>query len=92
MFTYRQNVTDIEGEQNQTQLRNLLHWLQLNPDIYIQVNGWADEGEYNKTYDDSILAFIDSIPTYQKTNPDAVRKISAPGNDACDEDCKIPLR
>lgn len=74
VFTYRQNVTDIEGEQNQTQLRNLLHWLQLNPDIYIQVNGWADEGEYNKTYDDSILAFIDSIPTYQKTNPDAVRK------------------
>ncbi|MFN8288270.1 MAG: insulinase family protein [Chitinophagales bacterium] len=74
IFTYRQNVTDIEGEQNQTQLRNLLHWLKLNPDIYVQVNGWADEGEFNKTYDDSIFAFIDSIPTYQKTKPDAVKK------------------
>lgn len=73
-FTYRQNITDLEGKENLDKRNKLLHWAKLNSDILLQVNGFADEGEFNKTYDDSVLAFIDSIPTFRKTNPDLLKK------------------
>lgn len=74
VFTYRQNITDLEGKENLEKQNKLLQWLKLNPDILLQINGFADEGEFNKAYDDSVLAFIDSIPTFRKTNPDAIKK------------------
>lgn len=74
VFTYKQNVTDLEGEQNIKQLHKLLQWLQINSDIQAQINGCADEGEFNKAYDDSIIAFIDSTESFQKANPDLVKK------------------
>ncbi|MCS6935256.1 MAG: insulinase family protein [Chitinophagales bacterium] len=74
VFTYRPNITDLEGPDNLQKLRRLLHWVKLNPDIQIQINGFSDEGEYNKSYDDSVVNFIDSITTFRKTNPDKIRK------------------
>ncbi len=74
VFTYRPNITDLEGEQNLKALSNLLQWLQINPDIHAQVNGWSDEGEYNRTRDDSIMQFIDSMPEFRKLKQDLVKK------------------
>lgn len=74
VFTYRQNITDLETKEDSTKLRNLLQWLQINNDVNIQVNGFADEGEFNKVYDDSIKTFIDSIPTFKKAMPETIKK------------------
>lgn len=73
-FTYRPNVTDLEGADNQLKLRNLTQWLKANADIQITVNGFSDRSEYNRLKDDTILHFIDSIPTFRKTMPDIFRK------------------
>lgn len=73
-FTYRPNITDLEGADNQLKLRNLTQWLKANPDIQITVNGFSDRSEYNRLKDDTILHFIDSIPTFRKTMPDIFRK------------------
>lgn len=74
VFTYRPNVIELEGEQNQQALKNLLQWMQINPDIHAQVNGWSDEGEYNRVRDDSIMQFIDSMPEFRKIKQDLVKK------------------
>ncbi len=74
VFTYRQNITDLETKEDSTKLRNLLQWLKINSDVNIQINGFADEGEFNKVYDDSIKMFIDSIPTFKKAMPEAIKK------------------
>ena len=73
-FKYRPNITNLEGEDNLTMQQNLLQWLLINNDVSVQVNGFSDEHEYNRAYDDSILRFIDSIPTFQKSIPDIVKK------------------
>lgn len=73
-FTYRPNITDLEGADNQLKLRTLTQWLKANPDIQITVNGFSDRSEYNRLKDDTILHFIDSIPTFRKTMPDIFRK------------------
>lgn len=73
-FSYRTNVTELEGAENLQKLSRLIQWLKINPELSVQINGFSDQGEFNKTYDDSIFAFIDSIPTFAKTNPDKVKK------------------
>lgn len=65
-FTYRRNITDLEGTENLYKLNRLVQWLQGNPDLVIQVNGFADTKEFNHFRDDSIRAFIDSVPTFER--------------------------
>lgn len=74
VFSYRQNITDLETKDDSIKLRNLLQWLRINPDVNIQINGFSDEGEFNKVYDDSVMRFIDSLPTFQRTMPEAIKK------------------
>ncbi|MFN8298129.1 MAG: insulinase family protein [Chitinophagales bacterium] len=74
VFSFRPNVTELEGETNEKALKNLLQWLQINTDIQAQVNGWSDEGEYNRVKDDSIMQFIDSMPEFRKIKVDLVKK------------------
>lgn len=75
-FSFRPNVTQLEGAENDRKLNNLLQWLRVNNDIQVQVNGFSDEGEYGKVSDDSVLLFIDSIPTFRKAMPDVIKKRS----------------
>ena len=75
VFTYRQNVTNIEGNENQVKLQNLTQWLKTNPDISVQVNGFSDEHEFHTATDeDSILNFIDSMPTFHKVTTEVIKK------------------
>ena len=75
VFTYAQNVTSIEGNDNKVKLQNLLQWLKANPDISVQVNGLSDEHEFYKATDeDSILQFIDSMPNFQKVTSEVIKK------------------
>jgi hypothetical protein len=73
VFRYKPNITDLEGSENMLQLNNLIDWLTINKDIIVQVNGFADKTEFNKTHDDSIKLFIDSIPTFSKVKQDMVK-------------------
>lgn len=70
VFMFRQNLADIEGEQNLNQLKRLVKWLKFNPDVLIQVNGFSDEMEFGKIYDAEISRFIDSLPSFRKANPE----------------------
>lgn len=72
-FTYRQNVYEIEGEQNKEILNRLVQWLKVNPDIQCQINGIGDKSEYNKFKDASVSAFIDTITTFKKYKPDLLK-------------------
>jgi len=74
IFTYRENITDLEGTDNLNKQRNLLQWLLANNDAYVKINGYADEGEFNKVFNDTIMAFIDSVPTFRRTMPDLIKK------------------
>ncbi len=65
VFTYRKNITDIEGENNAVMLRNLLQWLTVNPEVNVQLNGFSDEGEFDKVKDEQVFAFIDSLPDFR---------------------------
>ena len=73
-FTYDLNKTDLDTNQGKKDLQRLIQWLRINPDIHVQINGFADEGEFTKAYDDSIIRFIDSTATFHKAMPDATRK------------------
>lgn len=73
VFTYRPNVADLEGPENLTKLNNLLQWLTINPDLVVQINGFADKGEFGKAKDDSIRLFIDSIPTFKKVKEEWIK-------------------
>jgi DNA-binding transcriptional ArsR family regulator len=66
VFRYRENVTDLEGDENKMMLRNLLQWLKINNDVIAQINGFSDEHEYNRATDDTIMHFMDSIPTFSR--------------------------
>lgn len=74
VFKYRQNVTNLETMADTQQLNKVIAWLKLNPEATVQVNGFSDEGEFSKVYDDTIMAFIDSMPQYRKTSPDKIQK------------------
>lgn len=74
VFTYRTNIHDIEGQDNFTKLNRLVQWLTVNPDLTVQVNGYSDKSEYNKANDDSVIAFIDSLPEFKKVKKDIVEK------------------
>jgi predicted Zn-dependent peptidase len=73
-FTYDLNKTDIETEAAKRDFDRLVQWLKLNTDIHVQINGFSDEGEFIKSYDDSVLRFIDSTATFHKAMPDATKK------------------
>ena len=73
-FKYRMNITDLEGEENLNMRRNLLQFLSINKDVNAQINGLADEGEYNQAVDDTISQFIDSLPTFRRTMPEKIKK------------------
>ena len=74
IFTYRQNVTSLEGDDNQLKLRNLLQWLNINTDVNVQVNGFSDEHEYRRATDeDSIIQFMDSMPTFHMVTSDFIK-------------------
>jgi hypothetical protein len=74
VFKYRQNITDLEGGDNLTKMQNLIQWLNANPDVNIQVNGFSDEHEFNRATDDSIMQFMDSVPTFKRVNSDLIKK------------------
>lgn len=73
VFTYRPNITDLEGDDNLKKQDKLVQWLKINRDLYVKVNGFADEGEFNKTFDDSIRVFIDSSVTFRRTMPQLLK-------------------
>jgi len=73
-FTYDLNKSDIETDEAKQNLRRVIQWLTINTDAHIQINGFADEGEFTKAYDDSVLRFIDSTATFHKAMPDATKK------------------
>ena len=73
-FTYDLNKTDIETDEATQSLQRVIQWLYINPDINVQINGFSDEGEFMKSYDDSVLRFIDSTATFHKAMPDATKK------------------
>jgi predicted Zn-dependent peptidase len=73
-FTYDLNKTDIETDEAKQNLQRLIQWLRINTDIHVQINGFSDEGEFMKSYDDSVLRFIDSTATFHKAMPDATKK------------------
>ena len=73
-FIYDLNKTDIETDEAKQTLQRVIQWLYINPDINVQINGFADEGEFMKSYDDSVLRFIDSTATFHKAMPDATKK------------------
>lgn len=73
-FTYDLNKADLETAEAKENLSRLIQWLHINPDIHVQINGFADQGEFTKAYDDSVLHFIDSTATFHKAMPDATRK------------------
>ncbi|MDB5284027.1 MAG: hypothetical protein JWO06_3102, partial [Bacteroidota bacterium] len=74
VFKYRQNITDIENADDIIKRENLLQWLNVNTDINVQVNGFSDEHEYNRATNDTIIQFIDSIPTFQRSKKDIIKK------------------
>ncbi len=74
VFTYHQNITDLTTKEDSIQLRNLLQWLRINPDVNMQINGYSDESEFGKTFDDSVMMFIDSMPAFKRTMPEVVKK------------------
>ena len=74
VFTYDLNKTDIETDDAKLNLKRVIQWLRINPDMHVQINGFADEGEFTKSYDDSVLRFIDSTATFHKAMPDATKK------------------
>jgi hypothetical protein len=74
VFSYRPNITDLEGKENFAKFYKLAQWLKANPDVNVLVNGFADKSEYNKAFSDTIMKFIDSIPTFRKTMPDLIKK------------------
>jgi predicted Zn-dependent peptidase/outer membrane protein OmpA-like peptidoglycan-associated protein len=73
-FTYELNKSDIETKEAKQNLQKVIEWLKINPDIHIQINGYADAGEFMKAYNDTILRFIDSTATFHKAMPDATKK------------------
>jgi predicted Zn-dependent peptidase len=73
-FTYDLNKTDVESDEAKLNLARLIQWLRINPDIHVQINGYADEGEFKKAYDDTVKRFIDSTATFHKAMPDAFKK------------------
>lgn len=73
-FYYRQNVTELEGNENFTMLNNLLQFLKINKDVNIQVNGYADESEFNQVKDDSVMHFLDSLSGFRRTMPEKIKK------------------
>jgi predicted Zn-dependent peptidase len=74
VFRYELNKTDIETDEAKQNIKQVIQWLRINTDIHIQVNGFADEGEFTKSYDDSVMKFIDSTATFHKAMPDATKK------------------
>ena len=73
-FTYDLNKTDIETDSGRENVKMLIQWLKINPDMHVQINGFADQGEFSKSYDTSVIRFIDSTSTFKKAMPDRGRK------------------
>jgi hypothetical protein len=73
-FTYDLNKTDIETEDAKQDLKRIIQWMKINPDMHVQINGFADEGEFTKAYDDTVIRFIDSTVTFHKAMPDVTKK------------------
>lgn len=68
-FRYPQNVTDIDSA-GYTDLHKLIQWLKINPDVYVQVNGFSDKGEFDKANDTAVINFIWNTPTFRKAMPE----------------------
>jgi predicted Zn-dependent peptidase len=73
-FVYELNKTDIETGEAKQDLKKLIQWLIINPDMHVQVNGFSDQGEYTKAYDSTVMRFIDTTATFHKAMPDVIRK------------------
>ena len=73
-FSYDLNKTDIEVGKSKQNLKRLIQWLTINPDMHVQINGCSDQGEYSKSYDDGVLHFIDTTATFHKAMPDVIKK------------------
>lgn len=70
---YELNKTDLCGDTNWANVYRVIRWLQINTDAHVQINGFADEGEYNRVKDVALQTFIDSIPTFKKAMPDFIK-------------------
>jgi outer membrane protein OmpA-like peptidoglycan-associated protein len=73
-FTYDLNKADIETDEAKQDLRRVIQWLIINTDVHVQINGFADEGEFTRAYNDTVMKFIDSTATFHKAMPDAIKK------------------
>ena len=72
-FRYELNISDIDTVVGKQDLHRLIQWLTINPDVHVQINGFADKGEFSKSYDSTVIRFINSTPSFRKAMPDAVR-------------------
>jgi KaiC/GvpD/RAD55 family RecA-like ATPase len=72
-FNYELNKTDIEADTAKRDLQRLIQWLKINPDMHVQINGFADESEFKKSFDTIVMHFIDSTPSFRKAMPDAIK-------------------
>jgi outer membrane protein OmpA-like peptidoglycan-associated protein len=72
-FTYPQNVADVDTVTGTADLERLIQWLRINPDMHIQINGFADKSEFTKSYDTTVTKFIKNTPTFRKAMPDAIK-------------------
>jgi predicted Zn-dependent peptidase len=70
---YELNKTDLYGDSNWTNVYRVISWLQINADAHVQINGFADQSEYNRVKDVPLQTFIDSIPTFRKAMPDFIK-------------------
>lgn len=73
-FTYDLNKSDIETDEAKQNLKRIIQWMKINTDMHVQINGFADEGEFKKAYSDTVMRFIDSTATFHKAMPDAIKK------------------
>jgi outer membrane protein OmpA-like peptidoglycan-associated protein len=72
-FTYPQNVADVDTVTGTADLERLIQWLRINPDMHVQINGFADKSEFTKSYDTTVTRFIKNTPTFRKAMPDAIK-------------------
>jgi hypothetical protein len=70
---YDLNKTELNSDSNWVSVYKVINWLQINADAHVQINGFADEGEYNRIKDEELQRFIDSIPTFKKAMPDFIK-------------------
>ena len=65
VFYYDYNISDLTRESEKQKLWKILQWLYINPNLTIQVNGYADRNEYLKADASELKDFINQYPQFK---------------------------